>query len=304
VVADENRETTLGREGKREFKREGHRVHAALQGMYGRGVGRTSRASLEIILVGGVRAAIESMARKAMDTCYQSRAIDFGHRKFDTGGAVKLINGLVKLGKAVGEGDQLWSAVENFAEPLGLVQGDSLRHLDPSGSRFYQAIRKRVEERGGAGLEVRTVYNWFTGCDPKDGPESPGLTRRMVDIYLVALAQQGVVRVSDRRGGWIDRATVATIDFKPETLRSFARIELPKALDDWPVFSPYLEALLGRPEGSLGPKYDKATADDALVDLWTNAWLKLDDLRQVEENLRELGRAGAELRTHHRAAGA
>ena len=42
-----------------------------------------------------------------MDTCYEARSIDFGNRKFDTQGAVKLIKGLVKPGKAVSEGDQL-----------------------------------------------------------------------------------------------------------------------------------------------------------------------------------------------------
>jgi len=196
----------------------------------------------------------------------------------------------VKLGKAVSEGDQLWSAVENFAGPLGLVKPSDARYLDPSASRFYRAIKEKVEGRGGAGLEVRTVYNWFTGYDPKDGQESPGLTRRMVDVYLIAMAQQGVIRISDKRGGWIDRATVAAVDFKPETLRNLARIELPKTLEDWPLFSPYLEVLTGKVENALGPKYDKATADVALVEYWEKAWLKLDDLRQTEENLRELFR--------------
>lgn len=290
LVADENKDTAFERDGKREFKREAHRVHTAMRSMYARGLARSSRTALNVNLVGDVRAAIGSMAQTAMETCYQSRTIDFGNRKFDVQGAVKLINGLVKLGKAVSEGDQLWSAVENFAEPLGLVKAGAPRHLDPSGSLFYQAIKRKVEERGGAGIEVRTVYNWFTGYDSKDGQESSGLTRRMVDIFLLALAQQGAIRISDKRGAWIDRATIASIDFKPETLRNLGRIELPKALEDWPVFSPYLETLLGRPEGSLGPRYDKATADDALADYRDRAWLKLDDLQQVEENIRDLYR--------------
>lgn len=290
LVADEQRESAYEKDGKREFKREAHRVHTTLRGMYARGVARTSRVTLTIAPAGDVKAILESMAHKAMDTCYEARSIDFGNRKFDPQGAVKLINGLVKLGKSVNEGDQLWSAVENFAAPLGLVKPANPRYLDATGSKFYRAIKKRVEERGGAGLEVKTVYNWFTGYDTKDGQESPGLTRRMVDVYLLALAQQGVIRISDKRGGWIDRATIAGIDFKPETLRNLARIELPKALDDWAVFAPYLEVLTGLPEGELGPKYDKASADDALNRYWESGWISLEDLQSIEINLRELFR--------------
>jgi hypothetical protein len=41
-------------------------------------------------------------------------------------------------------------------------------------------------------------------------------------------------------------------------------VELPRPLEDWERFCPYLEVMLDKPEASLGPKYDKATADDAL----------------------------------------
>jgi hypothetical protein len=288
VVADENKETAFEREGRRQFRNEVTRAYTTIQAIYARGVARTSRTSLDVSLVGGVRGALESMAQKAMDTCYRSRSLDFGSRKFDSLGAVKLINGLVRRGQAVSEGDQLWSAVENFAGPLGLTRADDPRRLDPAASVFYQDIRKRLEERGGAGIEVRTVYNWFTGYDPKDGNESPGLTRRMVDIYLLSLAQQGHIRISDRKGGCIDRATIGEIEFKPEHLRNLNRIELPKALPDWQVFYPYLEVLLRRTEGSLGPKWDKAAADDALKSLSSDHWIRDADIKNVDDSLREL----------------
>ena len=288
LVAEENKDTALEKDARREFRREAARAYIVLQSIYTRGAARTSRTSLEVSAVGGVKGAIETMAKKAMETCYRSRSIDFGNRKFDPLGAVKLINGLIKRGQAVSEGDQLWSAVENFAGPLGLVRADNLRNLDPSKSTFYQEIRKRIEERGGAGLEVRTVYNWFTGYDPKDGKESVGLTRRMVDVYMLCLAQQGYVRISDKKGKWIDRSTIGDIEFKPEHLRNLNRVELPRALPDWQLFSPYLETLIGTPEGSLGPKYDKAAADDALALLWGQHWIRRTEVDQTHEALTEL----------------
>jgi hypothetical protein len=284
-VSEEFKETNYGKEGRREFKREAHRAFAVLQSIYGRGIAKTIRTSPTISLVGGVEGALVAMAAEAMDTCYESREIDFGARKFDTPNAIKLVNGLVRLGRAVSEGDVLWSAVENFAGPLGLVRPEAPKRLDPSDSRFFQAIRQRVESHG-AGLEVKTAYNWFTGYNPTDGQESPGLTRRMVDIYLLCLAQQGVIRISQKGGAWIDRATIGAIDFKPDVLRGMQRIELPRALDDWEVFAPYLEILTGRSD--LGPKYDHAKADDALQTWWRDKWPERSDLERIEHAVRDL----------------
>jgi len=284
-VAEDYKETSHGKEGRRGFKHEAHRAFSVLQSIYGRGIAKTTRTSVTISLVGGVAAALEAMATDALDTCYQSRELDFDPRKFDTPNAVRLINGLVKLGLAVSEGDAAWSAVENFAGPLGLVRTEAPKRLDPSGSQFYQAIRGKIEGHG-AGLEVKTVYNWFTGYNPADGKESPGLTRRMVDIYLLCLAQQGVIRIRQRSGDWIDRSTIANIDFKPDVLRSMQRIELPRAPDHWEIFAPYLEALTGRPD--LGPKWDQAKADDALRAWWQDKWPESTHLQRVDRDVRDL----------------
>lgn len=296
-LSEENKDSAHGKQAWTDFRQSAHRGYAALQSVYGRGAARTSRGSVTISLVGGVEGALRLMAKEALDTCYRSRAIDFGSRKFDAANAVKLINGLVKRGVAVSEGDVLWSAVENFAPPLGIVRPEAPKRLDPTASLFYQEIRKKIEEAGPIGIEIRTVYNWFTGYNPSDGPESMGLTRRMVDIYLLCLAQQGVIRISQQRGGWIDRSTIATIEFKPDTLRGMSRIELPRALDDWEVFYPYLEVLTGL-EGRLGPKYDKAAADDGLRLLWESRWIEKKDVDDADRDIRELFEALGQRKKH------
>ena len=288
-VSEDYKDSNFAKDGRREFKREAHRAFAVLQGIYGRGLARTSRGSVNVSLVGGIEGALKNMAKDAMETCYRAREIDFGSRRFDTSNAVKLINGLVKRGLAVSEGDVLWSAVENFSGPLGLVRPEAPKRLDPSGSSFYQEIRKKVEERGGAGIDIRTVYNWFTGYNSADGKESAGLTRRMVDVFLLCLSQQGVIRISQAKGGgWIDRSTIVSIEFKPDILRGLSRIELPRALEDWEVFHTYLEVLTGKPDGSLGPKYDKASADEALQFFWGQKYIDRNELERVERDVREL----------------
>ncbi|MFH1857330.1 MAG: hypothetical protein ABH845_00275, partial [Candidatus Omnitrophota bacterium] len=178
LVRDENKEDpTVGKTAMQEYRKDAYRAYGVIMGLYTRGVAKTSRTSLDTSMVGGVEGALTRMASAAMDTCYKSRDIDFGSRKFDSPAAVKLINGLVKLEQSVSEGDQLWSAVENFAPPLGLVRSDAPKRLDPEASLYYKAIRDRVLKHGRMGVEVRTVYNWFTGYHEEDGAESPGLTR-------------------------------------------------------------------------------------------------------------------------------
>jgi hypothetical protein len=296
LVATENRDTQLGKDCIKEFRKDGHRVFTVLFNLYARGAAKTSRTTLDISTVKGIEGALSHLAAGAMDTCYESRKVDFGSRKFDATGAVKLINGLVRLGQAVSEGDQLWAAVENFALPLGLVRRDAPKLLDPDSNRHYKAIRDRVLKHGQTGLEVRTIYNWFTGYHAEDGIESPGLTRRMVDIYLLCLSRKGIIRITQRHGGFIDRNTIAAIDFKPETLRNLDRVDLPRPLDDWSIFYAYLEALLSRRPGSLGPVpvdslgpiFDRAKADESLKVLYNNHWIQKDAIENLDAPLQEL----------------
>ena len=149
---------------------------------------------------------------------------------------------------------------------------------------------------------MRTVYNWFTGYHLEDGNESPGLTRRMVDIYLLSLVRKGVARISRKHGGWIDRNNIGGIDFKPDTLRSLERVDLPRPLEDWRIFFAYIEVMLSRregslgpvPEGSLGPAFDRGKADESLQSLWRDDWLRAEDIDRVDSDLksflRELGK--------------
>jgi hypothetical protein len=284
-VAGDTPESKDGKTARREFKTQANRAYTALLGLYGRGIARTSRTSLTLSLVGGVEGAITTMAKEAMDTCYQSREIDFGNRKFDNLNALRLINGLIRSGKAVSEGDALWSAVENFAEKLGLVRPEAPKTLDTTAGKFCQAIRAKIEKQG-AGLDVKTVYNWFTGYNASEGLESAGLTRRMVDVYLLALAQQGAIRIRTRGDAWIDRTTMLAMEFKTDVLKSMQRIELPREPDGWEIFAPYLEIATGRAD--LGPKFDQAKADEALRSWWGANWPRRVDLEDADQKIRGL----------------
>jgi hypothetical protein len=139
---------------------------------------------------------------------------------------------------------------------------------------------------------MSVFYNKFTGWQPGEGDKSWGLTRRMVDIYLLALAQQGTVRINVKKGQTIDRTTIAEIEFKPETLRSFESVEVPKAWIDWEHVSFYLEVMAGVPAETYGPKFDQSVAHDAMQRvraLWVGAEKIQGLLDRVSGLFKDLG---------------
>ena len=227
------------------------------------------------------------MAIDTLDNVYKAAALDMGKRTFGTDEAVKLINGLIRQGKAVPASDKLYSAVENFAKPLGLVKKADPEKLNPTGSIVYKEIRTFAEGKGGHALPMTVFYNKFTGWQPEDGDKSWGLTKRMVDIYLLAMAQQGVVKINLKKGSPIDRNTISSIDFKPETLRNFESVEIPKAWIDWDKIIPYLEIVSGVPDGNYGQKFDQTVAHKAMQKV-SEAWIPSEKIKGFVDRVSEL----------------
>ena len=291
-VVDDHRATKHEKEARSDFQLHCDRAFDLLIQLYQQGKARTTRKSLAVDWTGGLEGALERMAGEALDDCYKSAAIDTGKRVFKTEESIKLINGLVKLGNAVPASDKLYSAVENFAKPLKLVRSSDPDKLDCSNSEAYKEIRQFAESKAGHPIPPTVFYNKFTGWSPEDGKQSWGLTRRIVDIYLLALAQQGIIRINLRKGPPIDRTTIHKLDFKPETLRSFDSIELPKPLVDWPNVSPYLATMINEDPAKYGPKYDQVTANEVITRV-KEAWVSADKvdslLNRVSTLFRDLG---------------
>ncbi|MDD2709256.1 MAG: hypothetical protein PHV34_14815 [Verrucomicrobiae bacterium] len=276
-VIDDYRGTKHEKDARGNFQLHCDRAFDLLKMIFQQGKARTTRKTLAVDWTGGLDGAIERMAGETLDDCYKAASMDTKPRVFKTDEALKLINGLVKLGKAVPASDKLYSAVENFARPLKLVRTNEPDKLDPSGSDAYKEIRELAEEKAGHPIPPTVFYNKFTGWSPADGQKSWGLTRRMTDIYLLSMAQQGIVRIILKKGQPIDRTSIGETDFKPETLRNFDSIELPKPLVDWAKISPYLAVIAGEDPTKYGPKYDQVTAHNAITSAKT-AWVASDKI--------------------------
>src|SRR5438128_11339342 len=92
------------------------------------------------------------------------------------------------------------------------------------------------------------------------GPKDYGLTRRMVQIYLLCLVQHGKLRLgvgakSGLQTTLIDYANIGDIDFSARVLDALDDVQKMARPENWEVLRPYAEKLL---DESIASTYDDA----------------------------------------------
>ncbi|MBI2939062.1 MAG: hypothetical protein HYY04_01385 [Chloroflexi bacterium] len=230
-----------------------------VEGSYGRGrIDALGHSELEFRVAGELRAILGPLVDRVLTATYESRDIRFdGAIPFRRDDAAKVVNGIVKKGGIPRETrpNQDVSAAQNFAAGLRIVKRSAERVLDVSENRYVQDLwafldENLADERQRMNLE--TLYKNFTGIRSAWNGKSYGLTRRMVQIYLLCLVQQGKVRVSlGPRAGLsqptIDYASIAGVDFSARVLDALAEVQKLARPENWEVLRPYAEKLLGAP---------------------------------------------------------
>ena len=76
-----------------------------------------------------------------------------------------------------------------------------------------------------------------------------GLSRRMIDIYLLCLVRDGKLRITLSGKGaataeYIDYTNLADLTFNAALLNSMTKVQRLKAPEGWPVLAPYAAILL------------------------------------------------------------
>ncbi len=210
--------------------------------------------NMEFHVAGDIKGILPPVISQVLSAVYESRDIIFDHpftfRKED---AVKVINGIVKTGEiprhAKPTGDV--SAAQNFGYALGIMKKGPLYKLDISGSRFIRDIYTFIDQKlvnEGQIMSIETLYKNFMGISM---PISYGLTRRMVQLYLLCLVQTGKIRIglSARSGlpfSHIDYQIIKEIDFSARILDALTQMQKMEQPRNWEVFRPFAEALLGK----------------------------------------------------------
>lgn len=220
---------------------------------YDRGrVDAINNSQMEFHVAGELRSILTPLIDRILTSTYESREIKFEppfvFRKEE---GVKVINGIVRTGRIPkgAKPNQNISAAQNFGFGLQIIKKSAEKELDIIDNRYVQDIGDFIDDKlvdEAQTMKLETLYKNFMGIG---GPKDYGLTRRMVQIFLLCLVREGRVRVSlDQKSGLpilvIDYSTISEIDFSARVLDNILEVQKMAEPENWEVLRPYAEKLL------------------------------------------------------------
>lgn len=230
-------------------------IYRIVPDSYSRGViAALDHSNIAFTMQGELKAILEPIVGQVLDTVYASREIEFAFQvPFDDAAAVKVINGVVKLGEIArgAKPTQEISASQNYAADLQIMKRGNGMKLYLDHCRYTTDILSWIEEKvpgTNGNVPVKTVYKNFMGSGGPNGINY-GLSRRMVQLYLLCLVRDGKIRISlDGRNmpvEVIDYTNIAGIDFKAAILDALDSIQRLKAPEGWELLAPFAAKMLG-----------------------------------------------------------
>jgi hypothetical protein len=221
---------------------------------YGRGqISAADHSSMSFNCQGELLAILTPLVGLVLDGVYVSKEVEFdAPAPFNDAEAIKVINGIVKTGD-IPKGtkhNQFTSAADNYGYALGIMKKDGTKQLNTKGNEFVEKIEEWIETQSSQGnqqISVETVCKNFTGMGgPND--KNYGLSRRMIDIYLLCLVREGKLRIlmSGKAAvtDAIDYTNIADQTFNAALLNAISKVQRLKAPEGWPELAPYAAILL------------------------------------------------------------
>lgn len=275
------------------------KIVRVIDSSYGRGqIASLQQTRLDFHVAGELPAILTPLIDRILSSVYESRVITFDPPfVFRNEEAVKVINGIVKTGHIPrgAKPNQNISAAQNFGFGLAIIKrgaGGAERNLDVSDNPFVRDIWQFIDSRltdDRQLMRIETIYKNFMGVD---GPTEKhyGLTRRIIQIYLMCLVYQGRIRlnVGARSGlstNTIDYSNVAEIDFSARILDTLTEIQKVTQPENWEILQPYAEKLLGQ---SLATAQNEAVIAGYRVQLRTLFEQGAAESRRVAEQAERL----------------
>ncbi len=213
---------------------------------------------------GELTAIVTPLIDRVLSGIYESRDIKFdGPSSFKKEDGVKIINGIIKTGSIprMAKPNQNISAVQNFGMGLKIIKKSAERELDVSENQYVQDIWDFIDSHLGDSdsMNLNSIYKNFMGVG---GPKDYGLTRRIVQIYVLCLVRSGKIQVQmGTRSGLsfavLDYSNLETVDFSARVLDAMEKVQKVAKPENWDILRPYAERLL---DVTL-----EETPDDALI---------------------------------------
>ena len=242
------------------------KIERIVHNSYTRGrVDALNNTQMDFHVAGELPSILTPLVDRVLSSIYKSKDIKFEppflFRKEE---GVKVINGIVKTG-SIPKGakpNRNISAAQNFGFGLKIMKKTAERQLDVSDNPYVHDIWSFIDSKladKGQTMKVETLYKNFMGIG---GPRDYGLTRRMVQIFLLCLVKEGKIRIgvgpkSGLSFSMIDYSNIGNIDFSARILDSLTEVQKMAQPENWEVLRPYAEKLLG--------EEIPATHDDAII---------------------------------------
>jgi len=213
--------------------------------------------NMQFTCQGKLGAILNPLVSQVLDAVYESANIEFdAPAPFTDAEAIKVINGIVCPGE-IPKGtkpNQFTSAAENYGYHLGIMKKTGQKKLDVSDCAFIEEIETWIEAQFSQGHipTVESVYKNFTGTN---GPNAKhyGLSRRMIDIYLLSLVKLGKIRITlsgkaSATAPHLDLSNLGDTQVNSALLSGMNQIHRLKAPEGWTALAPYAAVMVGEPE--------------------------------------------------------
>jgi hypothetical protein len=271
-------------------------IYRIIPDSYGRGrIAAQDHSQMDFTVQGELSAILTPLITQVLDDTYISKEMEFSSRApFNDTNAINVINGIVKKGEFPHgvHPDRYVSAAQNYGFDLQIMRPPNDKKLDTRDCRYTKDIGGWIEDKlidSTAAMPVGTIEKNFMGVG---GPNSVnyGLSRRMVQLYLLCLVRQGKIRVSlSGRSApveAIDYSNISEIDFKTSVLDGFDQIQRLKPPEGWDILAPFAAILLD--DEAVRSAREDEDIQDSIQRLLALRDKKLPDIKGLRKGFEDL----------------
>lgn len=229
-------------------------IYRIVPDSYTRGrLAAADHSSMSFICEGELTAILTPLVGQVLDAIYLCKEMEFdAPAPFNDTNAVNVINGIVKVGQIPrgAKPNRDISAAQNYGFALQIMVHPDDRTLDLSQCHYTQDMAAWINDKlgdSGTAMPVVSIYKNFMGTHGPNG-QHYGLSKRMVQLYLLCLARDSKIRISLSGRNLpveaIDYSNMAAIDFKVAVLDAFDQIQRLKPPEGWELLAPFAAVLL------------------------------------------------------------
>ena len=271
-------------------------IYRIVPDSFGRGrIASLDHSQIEYQVQGELTAILTPLIEQILDETYICKELEFtAPAAFNDTNAINVINGIVKVGEIPrgAKPDRYISAAQNYGFDLLIMQPPNDKKLNLIHCRYTQDMGQWIEDKlvdSTGTMAITTIEKNFMGVGGPRGVNY-GLSRRMVELYLLCLVREGKIRISlsgrNMPVDVIDYTNIAEIDFKTSILDAFDQIQRLKPPEGWDLLAPFAAILLE--DESVRSTKEDSDIQNALQRLLAFKENKASEIKALSKDLTDL----------------